>query len=82
MWKVAGVLVASFLLCLSDTVRLWRQKLFKELTVFLVLAGVASALCIATVLDIELSSPLEALRFVYEPVDKWIVKLLKSFSSS
>lgn len=82
MWKVTGVLVASFLLCLPDTVRLWKQRLFKELAAFLVLAGIATALCIATVLDIELLSPLEALRFVYEPVEKWIVKLLKSFSSS
>ncbi|KRE53628.1 hypothetical protein [Paenibacillus sp. Soil522] len=73
MWPVAAVLAVGTLIFAIEAPTLMKTSKRKELWVFSVLLLAGIALCIAVNAGVKVISPLEWIRFVYEPISKSIL---------
>jgi glucan phosphoethanolaminetransferase (alkaline phosphatase superfamily) len=77
IWTVLGVLAAAGLIVLIEVPRLWKKRLFKELTIFTALLITGTGLGIAQAAHVQLPNPLDWISYVFEPTGKWIFRMLK-----
>lgn len=73
MWRVAAVLAVGILIFAIEGPTLIKKSKRKEIWVFSVLLLAGIVLCIAVNVGAKVSSPLEWIRFVYEPISKTIL---------
>ncbi|WP_028608471.1 hypothetical protein [Paenibacillus harenae] len=73
MWRIATVLAAGMLMVFIEAPSLIKNKKRKELWVFSVLLLAGSMLCITISMGIEVPSPLEWIKRIYEPISKLLL---------
>jgi len=73
MWPVAAVLAVGIISFAIEAPTLIKTSKRKELWFFSVLLLAGIALCIAVNVGVKVISPLEWIRFVYEPISKTIL---------
>ena len=77
IWKILGVLLLAILIALMEVPHLLKNKLKKELGVFLALLVIGVGLGIARSVDLELPSPLDLITAIYKPMSDVIFQVLK-----
>ncbi|MBW5447958.1 hypothetical protein GE107_18035 [Cohnella sp. CFH 77786] len=73
-WGTIGVLVLGAVIGLVEAPGLFRRKKTKELWMFLVLLAAAIASNLAAGLPEDLPTPLDALKAVFEPIGKFVLR--------
>jgi amino acid transporter len=73
MWRVAAVLAVGIMMIVIEAPSLKQANKRKELWVFSILLFAGSALCIAVSLGVNVPSPLEWIKLIYEPISKTIL---------
>lgn len=76
-WKIIGVLLLAILIALMEVPHMLKNKLKKELWVFLSLLLIGIGLGIARSVDLELPSPLDLITAIYKPMSNAIFQVLK-----
>lgn len=70
-------IVVIILMVCFDVPHMWKDKLKKELwaSSILLLIGIALSICFA--LNIEIPSPLELMKIIYQPISDWFFQGLQ-----
>ena len=76
-WKIVGVLFLAILIALIEVPHLLKNKLKKELWVFLSLLSIGLGLGIARSIELDLPSPLDLITAIYKPISDVIFQVLK-----
>jgi amino acid transporter len=73
MWRIAAVLAAGMLIVFKEVPSLVKNKKRKELWVFSILLIAGCVLCIMVLMGIKVTTPLEWIKRIYEPISKMIL---------
>ncbi|RCW41508.1 hypothetical protein [Paenibacillus prosopidis] len=73
MWRVAVVLAVGIMMIAIEAPSLKQANKRKELWAFSLLLLAGSVLCIAVSLGVNVPSPLEWIKLIYEPISKTIL---------
>lgn len=77
IWKIAGVFLLATLIALQEVPHLLKNKLKKELWVFLSLLFIGVSLGVARSMGLELPSPLDLITAIYKPISDVIFQALQ-----
>jgi uncharacterized membrane protein (DUF2068 family) len=75
MWRIAAILAVGAIIIVIEAPSLWRNKRWKELWAFAAMLIIGVALCLAVHSKLEVPTPLEWIRQVFEPIGKVIQSL-------
>lgn len=73
MWRVAAVLAVGIMVIVIEAPSLIKTKKRRELWAFSGLLLSGTALCIAVIIGIDVPSPLEWIKRIYEPISRTIL---------
>ncbi|WP_133257531.1 hypothetical protein [Paenibacillus montanisoli] len=76
MWKIVCVCTVAVLMAYLEVPSLLKKGWLKEMSIFLVLLCIGAGLIITRIQQVELPNPLKGILYIYEPVGKWIMKIL------
>lgn len=77
MWGIAGILLASVAIGTIEIPSLVKKKKYKDFIVFCLLLLLGTILCIAQSLRVKIPNPLDFITFVFQPISKFLLRLLK-----
>jgi len=74
--EILGLSAIFMIIIASEVPRLIREKMWKELGVFLILLLMGAGLSFAVVLNIPVPNPTNIMERVFEPFTTWLDRLL------
>lgn len=76
MWKVIGIILVGLIIIVLEVPRLMKDQEKKELFVFITLLVIGVGLSLAKALNAPIPNPLDALKFIYQPISDAVISLL------
>jgi hypothetical protein len=76
LWDISGIFALGALIALFEMPNLLKEKRSKDMFAFLLLLGTGIVMNAATILDLNIPSPLNWIKAVYEPFGKAIISIL------
>lgn len=76
LWKIAGIIALGALIALVEMPNLLKEKRSKDRFAFFLLLGTGIVMNAATTLDLNIPSPLNWIKAVFEPFGKAILSIL------
>jgi len=77
VWKIMSVILLAIVIAVFEVPNLLKNRLLKELLVFLILLVAGTGLGIARSMELELPSPLDLISFIYKPISDAIFQALQ-----